>query len=90
MTTPRNPPHKMETGVSPPHGHEALTAVIQSLYGPDTSLDEHYRKISEYRSELERLQTRREQEGPVPVIPRSLESREKIPGAQPKRRRAYS
>ena len=84
VKTPRNPPHKMETGVSPPHGHETLTAVIQSLYDPDTSLDEHYRKISEYRSELKRLRTRLEQEGQCPSFQEALNLVRRYPVPNPK------
>ncbi len=63
VKTPGNPPLNVESGVYPAGGQSPLITVIQSLYGSDTNLDEHGRRIFEYQSELARLQIRFEQEG---------------------------
>lgn len=66
VTAPRNPPMSVEVGVCSACGQAPLAADVQSLYGPDTNLGEHRRKLIGYSSELTRVQERPKEEGLPP------------------------
>ena len=89
-TAPRNPPMSVEVGVCPACGQAPLAADVQSLYGPDTNPGEHRRKLTEYRSELARLQERLREEGLSPSYQEAVDLVQLYPWPDPEDPKAWA
>ena len=89
-TAPRNPPMSVEVGVCSACGQAPLAADVQSLYGPDTNPGEHRRKLTEYRSELARLQERLREEGLSPSYQEAVDLVQLYPWPDPEDPEAWA
>ena len=90
VMTPANVPMSVDVGMCPTCGQSPMAAVVQDLYGPDTNLGEHRRKLIEYLSELTRLQERPKEEGLPPSYQEAVDLVKRYPWPDPEDPEAWA